>query len=90
LTWFYQNQKAEPPGHTREHETAYTRDDPCVSRHPAWGQVIGFTRVGFFTAPPPAAEEEGKSGGTPETPPGAAPLDPAHNKSTRVKGNRGR
>src|SRR6266571_4194036 len=39
----------------------------------------------FFTAPPEAAEEEGKSGGTPETPPGAAPLDPAHNKSTRVK-----
>ncbi len=32
-----------------------------------------------------SAEEEGKSGGTPETPPGAAPLDPAHNKSTRVK-----
>ncbi len=49
-------------------------------------QAGWFTQVAFFTAPPAAAGEEGKSGDTPETPSGAAPLHPAHKQPTRVTG----
>ena len=44
-----------------------------------------FTRVGFFGTPPSGADGGRKSGDTPETPSGAAPLHPASKKPTPVK-----
>ena len=44
-----------------------------------------FTKVGFFGTPPSGADGGRKSGDTPETPSGAASLDPASKKPTPVK-----
>src|SRR5436305_96655 len=53
-----------------------------IIRDPPVGGGWGAFRGRFFCAPPSGAGREGRSGETPETPPGAAPLDPTAKKPT--------
>src|SRR6266567_9214649 len=56
---------------------------PCGGAIP--GAVSSLSNIGFFGALPSGARGERISGDTPETPPGAAPLDPAA-KNLHLKG----
>src|SRR2546423_1132726 len=66
-------------------ENMETPDGPPQGSTPPHPPSPRFTKVGFFGTPPSGADGGRKSGDTPETPSGAAPLHPASKKPTPVK-----